>query len=222
MSSQKIRSIIAVATLTAGVTWLAAAPSTADTCKGTRVTARTTASYCGTHIATDDTLGGGSTAADESEKLAMAAGAMAAQLGLTGLATAREALGAADMGGLAATWGMPSPALLPKVPESLEMRDLATMARVPALPALPEVPSKPLEVKLPELSLGKGLSHNRYAGSGTKSPANLDRPVQEVRAEVVDVLLPETVENLQEASVLAGGQTAVAGFSGLAPQLGLR
>ncbi|MEV0228475.1 hypothetical protein [Nonomuraea sp. NPDC050786] len=221
MSSQKIRSIIAVATLTAGVTWLAAAPSTADTCKGTGVTARTTASYCGTYAATDGALGGG-TAADESEKLAMAAGAMAAQLGLTGLATAREALGAADMGGLAATWGMPSPALLPKVPESLEMRDLATMARVPALPALPEVPSKPLEVKVPDLSLGNGPSHNRYAGSGTRPPASLHRPVEEVRAEVVDVLLPETVENLQDTSVLAGGQTAVAGFSGLAPQLGLR
>ncbi|MFI7639183.1 hypothetical protein [Nonomuraea sp. NPDC049400] len=216
MSSQKIRSIIAVATLAAGVTWLAAAPSAADSCTGLST------SSCGKSAANDGGLGSGRMVTDESDKLAMAVGAMAAQLGLTGLATAREALGAADMGGVAATWGMPSPALLPKIPGTVDMQDLSTMARVPALPALPQVPPRPLEAKLPEISLGDSPYRNRVAGSGIQPQTNLGQPVEEVRAEVVDVLLPKTVKSLNDASVLAGGETTVAGFSGLVPELGLR
>ncbi|MEV1178206.1 hypothetical protein [Nonomuraea sp. NPDC049784] len=224
MSSQKIRSILAVATLTAGVTWLAVGPSAADSCKAERaqLSSQAIASYCGEHAVNDDALGGGGTVTDESDKLAMAAGRMATQLGLTGLATAREVLGAADMGGVAATWGMPSPALFPKVPGSVGMQDLSTMAGIPALPALPEVPPRPLGVKLPELSLGHTPYRNRFAGSGIESATTLKRPVEEVGAEVVDVLLPKTVESIEDTSLLTGGQTTMAGFSGLVPELALR
>ncbi|MEV4361517.1 hypothetical protein ACWEPL_24425 [Nonomuraea sp. NPDC004186] len=235
MSSQKIRSIIAVATLTAGITWLAATPSTADMCKGGEpalLSPKSIATYCEERAPVRlDEAGarGGKLVTTESNKLAMAAGEMARQLGLTGLATGREALGIADLGGLAANWGMPSlfsasPALLPMVPGSTSMKDLATVAEVPALPALPVLPQTPLVAKLPaEMPLGNAAPYqNRIAGSAVESPLDLKEPVAEVGSQVVDILLPKAVQSVEDTSMLPGGQPAVDGFTGLARELGLR
>lgn len=223
-----------MATLTAGVTWLAAAPSTADSCIGTEpalLSPKSLLTYCDqtTRLRVNDGGTGGSRmVTDETTKLAMAANAMARQAGLTGLAAAREVLGVADLGGMAATWGMPSlttasPALFPAAPGPAGMQDLSTVAEVPVLPALPQVPTTPLQAKLPaEMSLGRPPAHNRIAGSEITSPADLEKPVKQVGAEVVDVLLPKAVESIEGTSMLPGGQSAVAGFSGLVQELGLR
>ncbi|MFI6742175.1 hypothetical protein ACIBI9_55505 [Nonomuraea sp. NPDC050451] len=231
-----------MATLTAGITWLAATPSTAGSCKGGEpalLSPKSVATYCEerTKVRVDDAdagagAGGGGSSklvTTESNKLAMAAGEMARQLGLTGLATGREVLGIADLGGVAATWGMPSlfsasPALFPIVPGSASMKDLATMAEVPALPALPELPPTPLVAKLPaEMSLGNAAPYqNRIAGAPVESPLALRKPVAEVGSQVVDILLPKAVESVEGTSMLPGGQPAVDGFTGLARELGLR
>ncbi len=224
-----------MATLTAGIAWLAATPSTAGTCQGGEpalLSPKSVATYCEerARLRVDGAgAGGGKLVTTESNKLAMAAGEMARQLGLTGLATGRKVLGIADLGGMAATWGMPalfsaSPAPFPVVPGSTPMRDLATAAEVPALPALPELPQTPLVAKLPaEMSLGNAAPHqSRIAGSTVESPLDLKEPVAEVGSQVVDTLLPKAVESVEGTSMLPGGQPAVDGFTGLARELGLR
>ncbi|MFG6199571.1 hypothetical protein [Nonomuraea sp. JJY05] len=224
-----------MATLTAGITWLAATPSTAGSCKGGEpalLSPKSVATYCEerTDVRVNEAATrGGKLVTTESNKLAMAAGEMARQLGLTGLATGREALGIADLGGVAATWGMPSlfsasPALFPIVPGSASMKDLATLAEVPALPALPELPPTPLVAKLPaEMSLGNAAPYqNRIAGAPVESPLDLQKPVSEVGSQVVDILLPKAVQSVEDTSMLPGGQPAVDGFTGLARELGLR
>ncbi|MDX3102910.1 hypothetical protein [Nonomuraea angiospora] len=224
-----------MATLTAGITWLAATPSTAGSCNGGEpalLSPKSVATYCEERAQVrleDAGSRGGKLVTTESNKLAMAAGEMARRLGLTGLATGREALGIADLGGLAANWGMPalfsaSPAPYPVVPRTGSMKDLATMAAVPALPALPELPPTPLVAKLPaEMSLGNAAPYqNRIAGSPVESPLDLKEPVAEVGSQVVDILLPKAVQSVEGTSMLPGGQPAVDGFTGLARELGLR
>lgn len=235
MSFQKIRSVIAVAALSAGVSWLFAGPSAAGTtCADTGsalLSPTSIASYCDGHarLRLDDGGSGGSRMiVSESNRLALAAGALARQLGLTGLASGRDALGMADMGGVAATWGMPSlasasPALFPMVPGPIGMADLSTMAGMPGLPTLPEMPRTPLEDRLPEeMTVGQGPYHNRVSGNGIQSPLDLDKRVRQVGGEVVEVLLPKAMESVEGASMLPGGEPAVAGFTGLTHGLGLR
>ncbi|MEV4579351.1 hypothetical protein AB0K16_39485 [Nonomuraea jabiensis] len=224
-----------MATLTAGITWLAATPSTADACTGGEpalLSPKSVATYCAerARLRLDGAgAGGGKLVTTESNRLAMAAGEMARRLGLTGLATGREVLGTADLGGMAATWGMPalfsaSPAPFPVVPGPASMKDLATVAEVPALPALPELPQTPLVAKLPaEMSLGNAAPYqNRIAGSTIESPLDLKEPVAEVGSQVVDILLPKAVRSVEDTTMLPGGQPAVDGFTGLARELGLR
>ncbi|WP_393167544.1 hypothetical protein [Nonomuraea marmarensis] len=223
-----------MATLTAGVSWLAVAPATADTCADAEpslLSSTAAATYCDEHTTlrvNDGGLGSSRMVTSESNKLAMAAGELARRLGLTGLATGKSVLGVADLGGVAANWGMPSlasasPALFPTMPGPAGMRDLSTMAGIPALPALPELPSTPLQAKLPaEMSLGQAPYHNRIAGSGIESPLDLERPVSEVGAEVIGTLLPKAVESVEGTSMLPGGQPVADGFTGLTQGLGLR
>jgi hypothetical protein len=234
MSFQKIRSMIAVAALTAGVSWLFAGPAAAQSCPDAEPALLSTssiASYCDEHAklrVNDGGSGSGRMVASESTKLAMAVGELARRLGLTGLATGKEVLGIADLGGVAATWGMPSlaaasPALFPVVPGSAGMKDLSTMTGIPMLSALPEVPQMPLQKKLPgETSLGQAPFHNRVTGSGVESPLDVVQPVHQVGAQVIDVLLPKVVQSVEGTSMLPGGQPAVAGFTSLTQGLGLR
>ncbi|MGN9843770.1 hypothetical protein ACTMTI_37160 [Nonomuraea sp. H19] len=231
MSAHKIRGIIAVAAVTAGVSWLAPGPAMAETCADDQralLSNTSIASYCDERSGMRLDVGGpgaGRAVTSESSRLAMTAGTMARQLGLTGLATAKEAMGTADLGGIAANWGMPalasaSPALFPALPDPAGMKDLATMITVPALSALPPTP---LESQVSsQLSLDDGPHHDRVAGSGVKSPLDLQKPVQEVSADVIGVLLPEVVERVGHTSVLPDGQPVAAGFDGLVHGLGVR
>ncbi|GAA3662277.1 hypothetical protein GCM10022224_027610 [Nonomuraea antimicrobica] len=232
--------MIAVAALTAGVCWLSTGPTTAQSCPGTEpslLSPTAIASYCDEHAklrVNDGGPGSGRMVTKESNKLAMAAGDLARHLGLTGLATGKEVLGVADLGGVAATWGMPSltsasPALFPMVPGPLGMKDLSTMAGVPALPSLPELPALPALPQEPqlanlpaELSLGQATHQNRIAGTGIQSPLDLKQPVREVGADVIGELLPKAVESVEGTSMLPGGELVVSGFTGLAQQLGLK
>ncbi|MFI7132935.1 hypothetical protein ACIBQ1_45180 [Nonomuraea sp. NPDC050153] len=216
-----------MATLTAGITWLAATPSTARSCADRQpalLSPKSAASYCDERTQ-GRVNGSGKLVTTESNELAQAAGELARKLGLTGLASGREVLGIADLGGMAATWGMPSlvsasPALFPMVPGPAGMKDLATVAEVPGLPALPELPRVD---NLPaELSFGPPEYRNRIAGSPIESPLDLQKPVAEVGSQVVDTLLPKAAESVEGASMLTGGQSPVDGFTGLARELGLR
>ncbi|WP_146103678.1 hypothetical protein [Nonomuraea solani] len=221
-----------MATLTAGVSWLATGLAAAKTCPNTEpalLSPTSIAAYCDEHAnlrVNDGGPGSSRMVTSQSSKLAMAAGDMARQLGLTGLATGKSALGVADLGGMAATWGMPSlasasPSLFPMVPGPIGMKDLSTMAGMPALPALPELPDTPLTAKLPaEMTLGQAPYHNRIAGSGIQSPMDVERPVREVSEDVVSVLLPKVAESIEGSSMLPGGEV-ISGFGGLVTNLGL-
>ncbi|MEO3889167.1 hypothetical protein [Nonomuraea sp. B5E05] len=220
--------------MTAGVTWWAATPSTADSCSNTKpvvLSPDSALSFCHEQSRVDINDGGSGSSrmvAEESGKLAMATGRLARQLGLTGLAAGKPALGGADIGGVAATWGMPmltsaSPVVFPTVPGRAGMKDMSTLTSVPALPSLPSLPETPLLAKLPaEMSLGQASHDNRIAGSRIRSPKELDKPVREVGEDVVGVLLPKAVESVEGTSMLTGGRSAVPGVTGLTDGLGLR
>jgi hypothetical protein len=212
--SHKVRSIIAAATLAAGVTWLTATPAdattratpahatftqattgsaaigyaaTGHTATGSAATAHVsprheTATWltttlaravanrsaaaparaaaceqkqatvagdltlsCGDHptLRLDNVSPAGRPVTPEVVGLAMAAGRLARELGLTGLATPSAAPGLIDLGGIVATWGMPplaaatAPQSLPMAAGATAMEDLATEAHVPELPRLP-------------------------------------------------------------------------------------
>lgn len=234
MSFQKIRSMIALAALTAGVSWLYAGPAVAQGCPDSKPALLSTSSiatYCDEHAklrVNNGGSGGGRMVTNESTKLALAAGELARRLGLTGLATGKEVLGVTDLGGMAATWSMPSlatasPALFPAVPGPIGMKDLSTMTGIPVLPALPEMPQIPLQKKLPgETSLGQAPYDNSVTGSGVGSPLDVAEPVRQVGAQVINVLLPKAIQSVEGTSMLPGGQPAVAGFTSLVQGLGLR
>ncbi|MEU6719451.1 hypothetical protein ABZ897_49005 [Nonomuraea sp. NPDC046802] len=236
MSSQKIRNVIAVAALIAGVSWLTASPAAAAPCHNgepSLLTSTSIASYCSDearlHL-NDGSPASSRMVAEESNKLAQAAGHMARQMGLTGLATARSALGTSDLGGVAAMWGMPaltsaSPAFFPALPGPVTMKDVATMAGVPALPALPTLPSVPQEplggLVRSDVPGGRASYHNTIAGSGIESPMDLEKPVRQVGSDVINVLLPKAVESVEGTSMLTG-DSALGGFTELVQKLGLR
>ncbi|MET8863686.1 hypothetical protein ABZW11_12075 [Nonomuraea sp. NPDC004580] len=221
MSFQKIRSTIAVAAAAVGVSWLCAGPAAARTCARTEGALLPPAlAQCGGHtgIQLDDPgIGATRVVASETAKLAMAAGDTARRLGLTGLATGKQALGMSDLGGVAATWGMPplvgSPALLPLVPEPRTMKDVTTMRGVPALPELPKVP---LAGKPPASKKARNAPpHGTIAGTGLDSPMKLQEPVRQVGSQVISEVLPKAFEALQGTKFAPGGGSIVSGFSSL-------
>ncbi|MEU5859685.1 MULTISPECIES: hypothetical protein [unclassified Nonomuraea] len=228
MASQKIRSILAVAALTVGVTWPVAGPSVADTC---RPRFQAVASFCDGRTSlqlNENKTNGHRVVTEEVGKLAVAAGAMARRLGLTGLAAARSAMGPlADLGGVGATWGMPSltsvsPALFPMASGESGMRDLATTLQVPALPALPALPQPPIAARVPaEMTVGEKPTAPASARSA-RSAAEARQPVREVGGDLISNLLPKAVEGIEGASTLPGGYPAIDGFSRLLPDLDLR
>ena len=222
MSFQKIRSTIAVAAVAAGVSWLCAGPAAARSCARAD-TAALPLTQCGHHtgIALDDPgIGASRVVTTETNRLAMAAGETARRLGLTGLATGQRALGTSDLGGIAATWGMPSlagsPAQLPLVPQPLTMKDLATMRSVPALPELPRVP---LAGKPPAGKHGDSKQARKapppatVAGTRLDSPLKLHEPVREVGSQVIGELLPKAFESLEGTRF--SRNSIISGFTGL-------
>ncbi|MCK2214609.1 hypothetical protein MF672_012520 [Actinomadura sp. ATCC 31491] len=236
MPSHKIRTIVAtaaLATLAAGVTWLAAGPTGADTCGRRAIMTRDGLAGCSgrTELHLND-VPGTKEFTPEVNDLAMAAGRLARQLGLTGLAMGRSVPGMADLGGLAATWGMPSlastsPRFFPAAAGPAGMEDLSTAAHVAALPTLPMVPrlpGVPLQKRIPQdVTLGGAPKpHNRIIGSGAKDPIGLEKPVSEVGSRVIGELLPRAIGDLGGSTVLPGRDPGVAGLTGLVQGLGLR
>lgn len=237
MSSHKLRSIIAAAALAAGVSWLVAAPTDAATCgkrkpaAGKHAEGKPASAACGepVSVAVDDglprghavddglphDLPRGQAVAPTAASLATAIGQAAREAGLIGLASTRQAPGLRDLGGIAATWGMPSlasdsPQLFPMAPGLSGMEDLATKAHVPALPSLP-VPGMPIPG---DMTLGLGPFANDVAttddegeedGDGSNNPTGaLEKPVREVGSRVITEVLPKAVQGVGGTSVLPG------------------
>ncbi|MFB4272819.1 hypothetical protein [Nonomuraea sp. GTA35] len=234
MSFQKFRSMVAVAALTAGVSWLFAGAATAGNCAETAVLSPSSVvSTCdgpaALHIEQSGTAGS-RMITSESNKVAMAAGEMARHIGYTGVATGKEVLRMADVSGAGATWGLSSlfsasPALFPMVPGPAGVADLATRANLPPfppLPVLPEVPGTPLDSRLPhEMTMGQGPFHNRVVGTGLDSPLALQKPVSEVSSELIGQVLPKAVDGLQGISILPGGGSGASGLTDAVGDLGL-
>ena len=91
-------------TLMAGVTWLGASPVAADRCRTKPATVRAakTARLCDdlTKIRVDDgSIGGSRLVTSQTEELATSTARMAERIGLSGLASARSAMGLKDLGG---------------------------------------------------------------------------------------------------------------------------
>lgn len=213
MSVQKIRSIVAAAVLTAGVSWWSTAPAGAGSCvnaESALLSHTAFASYCDLASHAGRSVPGSSRmATDEAAQLAMAAGELAQELGLTGLAAPGPVLGSADLGGTAATWGMPalnaaSPAVLPMTPA---LQDVSTAPSVPALPVLPQTPD--LSRKTPaKQRLAGQVGRPQVPGSPVKVNQNVAEPVHDMGKDVAEVLLDKG--------------TKTGGLPGVTPGLGTR
>lgn len=200
MSSRSIRSILAVATLTAGVSWLAAGQASADQCADmvSVLRAPTVAQVCDelTDLRASGTYGGRMTARRDSE-LATEVESLSRRLGMSGLSKSSAVLSFADLGGVAAAAGMPS---LPSgMPGKGGLPTMTRMATTPDLPGLPNLPVLPgarnlaAVEKVPALPDASGLT-------SVKAPLNLPRRVTKIRKQVT---LPETPAVLQDSG--AGG-----------------
>ncbi|SDL57817.1 hypothetical protein SAMN05421874_12454 [Nonomuraea maritima] len=195
MSVQKIGSIVAAAVLTAGVSWWSTAPAGAGSCvnaESALLSHTAFASYCDLASHAGRSIHGSSRmATDESAQLAMAAGELAQELGLTGLAAPKPVLGSADLGGTAATWGMPalnaaSPAVLPMTPA---LQDVSTAPSVPALPVLPQTPDLARRTPPAKQRLAGQVGRPQVPGSPVKVNHNVAEPVHDMGKDVAGALL---------------------------------
>ncbi|MET8984000.1 hypothetical protein ABZW49_00990 [Nonomuraea wenchangensis] len=220
--SHKFRTIVATAALAAGVSWFAAGPTGADTCGGARHSDSLLGCAGRVEIKPED-VPGGTSITPEANDLAMAAGRLARQLGLTGLAAGGALPGKVDLGGVPASWGMPplsfsSPRVRQAAAGPAGMRDLATAAYVAALPTLPQVPAlsgtRARASREPE-------PYTAIAGAPRKDPRGVRKPVGEVGSQVVGELLPQALGDLGDPPVLPGRDPGLAGLTGLVQDLGL-
>lgn len=158
------RNILALAVLTAGVSWLAVAPAQAATNCAKPVAVleapTTVAAVCDevADVKASGTYGGKMSAPDDSELLANV-DMLAKAVGLPGLSRAAAVLSVADLAGVAAGTGLPTlPAGLPYKGGLPDVTSLALLPDVPGLPALPaKVPAVPL-AKLPALPDAQSLT----------------------------------------------------------------
>ncbi|MEU4513583.1 hypothetical protein AB0G05_29135 [Nonomuraea wenchangensis] len=222
MPSHKFRTIVATAALAAGVSWFAASPTGADTCGGARHSNSLLGCAGRVEVRPED-VPGGTTIAPETGDLAMAAGRLARQLGLTGLATGGALPGKVDLGGVPASWGMPPlSAAFPRVRQAAAgpagMRDLATAAYVAALPTLPQVPALS---GTPARASREPKPYPAIAGAPGKDPRGARKPMDEVGSQVVGELLPQALGGLGDSPVLPGRDPGLAGLTGLVQDLGV-
>ncbi|TMR13715.1 hypothetical protein ETD86_30205 [Nonomuraea turkmeniaca] len=236
MPSQKIRSIVAAAALAAGVTWLAVGATQASACgnKGRAVATSDAAGRdCGEGRALHPHDGppGSSVLTPEAVQLSMAAGELARHAGISGMAAGNPAPGLADLGGIVATWGMPSlstssPEFFPSKAGPAGMEDLATAAHVPTLPSLP-LPGTQLAERVPnKMAIGHGPHHNKVSAAGraitAKDSNGIEKPVHEIGARVIGEVLPNAMKGLESTSILPGGVMGVEGLAGLVNGFNLR
>jgi hypothetical protein len=203
-------------TLTAGVTWLGAGPVAADECrtKPTTVRAGTAARLCDdlTKIRLDDDpIGGNRLVTSQTEELAASTARMAQRIGLTGLASGRSAMGLTDMGGIAATSGMPA------LPSSTAAESgLPGLAKLPDVPDLPSLPDVPGVSNLPVgMTLGTLPDPAKVAGKGVRAR---NMPVNEIKDDLIARTLPQvpgTVDGLTSDTRLPDAQDSLRGLTGL-------
>ncbi|WP_219462438.1 hypothetical protein [Nonomuraea rhizosphaerae] len=228
MSFRKFRSILAVATLTAGVSWMAAGPTLARDCVDASAAIKSPASttrICDEDSALDlDPAQAPHMVDSASEKLSMAAVRLANRLGVAGLGTGRSVMNVADQAGMAAAAGVPSlPGGIP--PGSAGLQDVSRVAEAPDVPLLPPMPGTGvLPVEMPKgtvKTLPKGSS---IVGAGTQSPVDLLVPVEQVKRQTIASVLPEVPEALQDVHDVARlpeRNPAIDGFNGLIQGLDL-
>ncbi|MGP3962909.1 hypothetical protein ACTWPT_43660 [Nonomuraea sp. 3N208] len=229
MPAQKIRSIVAAATLAAGVTWLAVAATQANACgdKGRAVAAsdRNCGEGRGPYL-NDGTPGAGALS-PEAVQPSVATGQLARLAGLAGLAAGNPAPGLADLGGMVATWDMPSlasgsPGLLPTRTGRAGMEDRSTAAHVPALPPLP-LPGTALMERVPnETAIGHGPNHAKAPAVTTHDPKGVEKPMHTIGTKLIGEVLPTAMPGLGNTSIPPGGAAGMEGLAGLVKGVTLR
>ncbi|WP_049559506.1 hypothetical protein [Nonomuraea sp. SBT364] len=199
-------------TLTAGVTWLGAGAAAADQCHDRSATVRAqrmVTALCddATRLRVDDPSGTGEVIKSETSRLAHSAARLAERIGLTGLGSVR-ALGLSDLGGVAATSSMP--ALSNGVPLAGGLPDLGRLPEVPDLPNLPTIPGvRNLPVGA---TVGKLPDPAKVAAEGLKAPLNLPQPVNELKDDLINKMLPQVpaaVGGINDATRLPDAQTSL-------------
>ncbi|WP_336209809.1 hypothetical protein [Nonomuraea sp. LPB2021202275-12-8] len=214
-------------TLTAGVTWLGANPAAAAECRNKPTTVRSpgsTATLCDDlrRIRVDDSTGSNQLVGSESGELALSAARMAERIGLTGLASARSAMGLSDLGGIVATSGMPVLSS-PGIPARTGLPSLTRLPDVPDLPNLPNVPGTP---NLPVgMTVGNLPNPAKVAEAGVEAPLNLPGPVNQIKRDLVERTLPQVpsaVGGVNDGTRLPDAQTSLDGLTGMLHGLDLR
>ncbi|MEU4229322.1 hypothetical protein AB0F17_33930 [Nonomuraea sp. NPDC026600] len=166
MSSRKFRGILAVATLTVAVSWMAAGPAAA---RSKLV----------------------QPAGDPSDRLSMAAARLADRLGVAGLATGHSVMNIADQGGMAATAGAST--LPGGIPGTAGLADVSRLAEAPDLPTPRRLPrAGKLPVDMPDDATAAG---SRIVGTVAESPVDPLQPVDQVERDTVASVLPEVPEH---------------------------
>ncbi|MEV4216975.1 hypothetical protein [Nonomuraea sp. NPDC049725] len=203
-------------TLTAGVTWLGAgAAEAAAPCQERSATVRaqrTVTTMCDgvTRFGVDDPTGTAELVESETSRLAHSAARLAQRIGLTGLGSVR-AMGLSDLGGFAASSAMP--ALSHGVPLSGALPSLTRLPEVPDLPNLPTIPGiRDLPVGA---SVGKLPDPAKVAAEGFKAPLNLPQPVNKLKDELVNKMLPQVpaaVGGINDATRLPDAHTSLTGL----------
>jgi hypothetical protein len=218
VSSRKFRSILAVATLTVGVSWMTADPAAAGVCPNESASVRSPASVG--HICDDtadvlfDPSRSGTMVETATDRLYMAALQVADRLGMAGMVSGQALMNVADQAGMAATSGLP--ALPSGVPGPAGLRDVSRVAEAPDTPLLSPLTGggKPSESSI-KTTLPTGGS---LLGTGADSPNKLLGPVDEIKRETVRSVLPEVpkaLEDVHDAVPLPASNPAIDSFNAL-------
>lgn len=191
MPTRGIRTILAMATLTAGVTWLGTGPAAAAAhdCRTAHL-GSPAAALCDelTVLRLSDRrsrplLG----SADTHEALESAR--LAERLNLTGLAITRSRTGLSDLGGFMGTSEMPT---LTRTPSRVTEVDVVKLSRMPALPGF----------KRHEAKSSNQRTHDRWRGYSNNSiPLEVTRPVNRIKDEVVRRTLPRATRSFDTGTV---------------------
>ena len=182
MSSRKFRGILAVATLTAGVSWMTAGPTAAhasaawDACTGSSPASTVRVCDDSTDLVALDGPQGGKTVRPvgdrATDRLIMAAVRLANRLGVAGLATGHSVMAIADQGGMAATAGAGT--LPGGIPGTAGLADVSRLAEEPGhLPMLRRLPrTGELPVNMPDAATTTPPRGSRIAGTGAGLSSN--------------------------------------------------
>ncbi|MFI6601827.1 hypothetical protein ACIBHX_36740 [Nonomuraea sp. NPDC050536] len=218
MSSRNIRCILALAALTAGVSWLATGPASADACRS-KVLPADVSSVCGelTSIHADTTYG--DRLATRPGGAAATADQVARRLHLQGLNQATAVLSVADVGGVAAASGMP--ALPMTKPGRAGLPNVSSLLpAAPDVPGLPAMPARLAAAGKPGLpAVGAAELPGRLAIDelpdatgviGGKAPLSLPEPVNTVKSRVTQTLpqAPKALDGIKTTVPVPGGKPA--------------